>query len=339
MPSHPWVLGISIFVWLIDIMIKAVTDKVIEEAAAMLRAGGLVGMPTETVYGLAGNAFDERSVARIYEAKGRPAFNPLIVHYAVAPRVENEWYRVLAQAFWPGPLTMIVRRVAEFSDVSELATAGLDTVAVRVPAHPVARQLLRAVEFPLVAPSANKSGMLSPTTPSHVADGLGEAVDLILAAGGCAVGVESTVVDVSGEVPVILRPGAVTAADLSEVLGFEVRYGAADGEIKSPGQLLKHYAPETGVRLNAVDVAADEGLLGFGSLKFMGVKSGGFAKDLPKGQVFNLSEEGDLDEAAANLFRMLKDLDKGGFARIAVMAVPDVGLGVAINDRLKRASL
>jgi len=317
-------------------MIKAVTDKVILEAAAVLKAGGLVGMPTETVYGLAGNAFDDRAVAAIYAAKGRPSFNPLIVHYAAPPEVDNEWYRVLAQAFWPGPLTMIVPR---FDDrISELATAGLGTVAVRVPSHPVAQTLLRAVDFPLVAPSANKSGMLSPTTPSHVADGLGEAVDLVLAAGACAVGVESTVVDVSGEVPVILRPGAVTALDLSEALGFDVGYVDGSGGVKSPGQLLKHYAPETAVRLRAVDMAADEGLLAFGSVKFMGVRGGGFVKDLPEGQVLNLSEEGDLEEAAANLFAMLKMLDKGGFSRIAAMDVPDVGLGVAINDRLKRAA-
>ena len=320
-------------------MIKSASDEVIEEAVAVLKAGGLVGMPTETVYGLAGNAFDGGAVARIYAVKGRPAFNPLIVHYAEAPAVDNEWYRVLAQAFWPGPLTMVVKRGAGFSDISELATAGLETVAVRMPSHPVARALLRAVDFPLVAPSANKSGCLSPTTPSHVADGLGEAVDLVLAAGACDVGVESTVVDVSGEVPVILRPGAVTAEDVSEALGFEVGYAAADGDIKSPGQLLKHYAPETAVRLRAVDVAADEGLLGFGSLKFMGMREGGAVVYLPEGQVLNLSEEGDLEEAASNLFRMLKALDKGGFARIAVMDVPEVGLGVAINDRLRRAAM
>ena len=321
-------------------MVKLITpsDEAIERAADVLRSGGLVGMPTETVYGLAGNAFDETSVAKIFAAKGRPRFNPLIVHYDRAPDFGGDVYKTLAAKFWPGPLTMIVPK-PEGSEISELATAGLDTVAVRVPDHPVAQALLRAVDFPLVAPSANRAGALSPTTPMHVAESLGDGVDLILAAGACAVGLESTVIDLTSEVPVIVRPGAITAEDISEALGFEVGYDleAQDDAPKSPGQLLKHYAPDTPLRLGAVDVAVDEGVLAFGAMKFMGVQGGGFAKDLPEGQVMNLSENGDLHEAAAHLFAMLKALDKGNFTRIAVMDVPNVGLGVAINDRLKRA--
>ncbi len=316
--------------------IVSATDDAIKEAAEILRSGGIVAMPTETVYGLAGNAFDDKAVAKIYAAKGRPSFNPLIVHYAQAPLVENEWYKTLAAKFWPGPLTMIVPKFE--TRMSELATAGLETMAVRVPNHPVARKLLQALDFPLVAPSANKSGTLSPTTPQHVAESLGDAVDMVLAAGACDVGLESTVVDLTGDLPVVLRPGAITAEDLSETLGIDVVYELeATDSPKSPGQLLKHYAPETPLRLNAVDLEAGEALLGFGSLKFMGVKSGGFAKDLPEGQVLNLSESADLHEAAANLFKMLKMLDKGGFACIAVMNIPNTGLGIAINDRLNRA--
>lgn len=318
----------------------------VQEAAAVLRAGGLVGMPTETVYGLAANALDGQAVARVYAAKGRPSFNPLIVHCANVEQARR--YGVFdgateaaAHHFWPGPLTIIVPRVLE-SGVSELATAGLDTIALRIPAHPVAKALIEACGFPLVAPSANPSGALSPTTPAHVAEGLGDKVDLILAAGPCKIGLESTVLDLSGDAPFILRPGAVTPQQLSDALGAHVRYAADDPAHqtapKSPGLLLRHYAPNTPLRLNAVDVAPGEALLGFSSLKFMGVKGGGFAKDLPDTHLRNLSDSGDLHEAAANLFAMLKMLDAAGAARIAVMPIPDVGLGVAINDRLRRAA-
>ena len=300
-------------------------------------------MPTETVYGLAGNALDGAAVAKIYEAKGRPAFNPLIVHVASAKAaaeiaVMSEQARAVAAAFWPGPLTIVLPR-EDNSGISDLATAGLDTVAVRVPGHKGARALLAAAGVPVVAPSANKSGSLSPTTPSHVADNLGDSVDMILADGACSVGLESTVLDLSGADVCILRPGAVTQEDLSRVLDMDVPYASEnDVNPKSPGMLLKHYAPDCAVRMNAIDLAAGEALLAFGSMKFMGIKGGGAAKKLPETQMRNLSENGDLHEAAANLFAMLKALDRAQHKTIAVMSIPETGLGVAINDRLRRAA-
>lgn len=324
--------------------ILSVTPDAILKAAEILRSGGLVGMPTETVYGLAANALDGRAVAKIFEAKGRPQFNPLIVHVMDITQVEElaevgQQARELAAAFWPGPLTMILPRRGD-SGLSDLVSAGLSSVAVRVPAHKDAQALLKACGFPLAAPSANKSGSLSPTTPKHVVDSLGATVDLILAAGPCKVGLESTVVDLSTGAPVVLRPGGICAEDLSRVLGCDVSYDVGDGEmIKSPGQLLKHYAPGVPVRLNAIDLFPGEALLGFGSLKFMGVRGGGgAAADLPDTQVKNLSESGDLYEAAAHLFSMLHDLDRPEHKGIAVMAVPETGVGVAINDRLRRAA-
>jgi L-threonylcarbamoyladenylate synthase len=323
--------------------IIAVSDTAIKEAAEILKNGGLVAMPTETVYGLAGNALDDKAVAKIFEAKGRPAFNPLIAH--VASTAQAEHYAVmdgrakaLAQKFWPGPLTMILPRVKNCK-ISELAGAGLPTIAVRVPAHEAALKLLKAVGFPLVAPSANVSGTISPTTPMHVAESLGESVDMILAAGSCKVGLESTVVDLTGDAVVVLRPGAVSAEDIGNVLGVKVEYELeATDKPKSPGQLLKHYAPDTKLRLKAIDLEPGEALLAFGSVKFMGIKGGGAAKDLPDDLLRNLSEEGDLHEAAAHLFAMLKDLDKAGAKGIAVMNIPETGLGIAINDRLRRAA-
>ena len=328
-----------------EAMIKSANSNTIAEAADILKSGGLVGMPTETVYGLAANALDGQAVAKIFEAKGRPAFNPLIIHVpdlkTAARYVKiSEQARSVAHHFWPGPLTMILPRKSA-CEISELASAGLDTLAVRIPEHSVALELLKTCKCPLAAPSANKSGGLSPTTPAHVQEQLGDVVDLILASGPCEVGLESTVLDLSGDVPMILRPGAVTADLLSDVLGCKVeRAQAVDGQdgVKSPGMLLKHYAPNTPVRLNAVDLEDGEALLAFGSDKFMGIKSGGAAKDLPEEMRRNLSEEQDLHEAAANLFAMLKELDQSGANRIAVMAVPEQGIGVAINDRLKRAA-
>ena len=324
-------------------MIKTVTSQTIQEAADIIKSGGLVGMPTETVYGLAANALDGKAVAKVFEAKGRPSFNPLITHFAKAEDVAafaemDEAAKTLAYHFWPGPLTMILPR-KENAGISELVTAGLETIAVRVPAHPAARDLIKAAGVPIAAPSANKSGTISPTTPDHVADSLGDAVDMILAGGASEVGLESTVIDLSGETPVILRPGGITAEQISEVLERDVAYDLGESkDVKSPGQLLKHYSPNIPVRLNAVDLEPDEALLAFGSVKFMGIKGGGAAKDLPEEQRKNLSEEGDLHEAAANLFSMLRALDQPVFTRIAVMAIPDQGLGVAINDRLKRAA-
>ncbi|PCJ98146.1 MAG: threonylcarbamoyl-AMP synthase [Zetaproteobacteria bacterium] len=330
--------------------ILALNEQSIIEAASILRGGGLVGMPTETVYGLAANACDGVAVAKIFAAKGRPQFNPLIVHVndldAVAEfahmSVQDE---VIAQKFWPGALTLILK-CKENCALSDLVSAGLPTVAVRIPSHKGARALIKACGFPIAAPSANKSGSLSPTTPAHVAQSLGMGVDLILADGACAVGLESTVVDCTGDRPYVLRPGGVTAEDLSEALGEDVGYslgGNDKGEsvkspVKSPGQLLKHYAPSIPVRLNAIDLEEGEALLSFGSIKFMGVKGAGAASDLSDDMVQNLSKEGDLYEAAANLFAMMRALDKPEHKAIAVMNIPDNGIGVAINDRLKRAA-
>ena len=327
------------------VSLKEAGDTAIAEAAEIIRAGGLVAFPTETVYGLGANALDGVAVAKIFAAKGRPQINPLIVHApdsdALRALVElNGDALLLAERFWPGPLTMILKRRAE-SGVSELCSAGLPTLAVRVPSHPVAQKLLARAGVPIAAPSANKSGSLSPTAPMHVLNSLGgDAVQMILAAGHTQFGLESTVVDLSGDVPVVLRPGAITAEEIGQALGRAVGYdfGEHKTNVKSPGQLLKHYAPTIPVRLNAVDVEECEALLAFGSLKFMGLRKGGFAKDLPERSLRNLSEEGDLYQAAANLFRMLRDLDRPEHKRIAVMNIPDQGVGIAINDRLRRAA-
>ena len=315
--------------------LKTVTPETIAEAAAILRRGGLVGLPTETVYGLAANACDGQAVARIFEAKGRPSFNPLISHVAkpedaLVHGIFDARAQDIIAAFWPGPLTVIVQRIAN-SPISSLACAGLPTIALRCPAHPVARAVIEAAGVPLAAPSANASGTLSPTAPHHVAESLGDKVDLILAAGACTVGLESTVLDLSGDVPVILRPGAVTPDDLSRVLGFvpAIDDGAHDAP-KSPGQLLRHYAPKTPMRLNATDLQAGEAYLAFGPTLL--------GRALPDSAKRNLSERGDLHEAAANLFGHLHALDAEGHKGIAVAPIPAVGLGVAINDRLLRAA-
>ena len=325
-------------------LIVQATPEAIAQAAERLRAGGLVALPTETVYGLGADATNDRAVAAIFEAKGRPTFNPVIVHVATRAQAEeivdfDIRARLLAELFWPGPLTMILPR-KEGSAVSLLCSAGLPTVAVRCPSHPVARQLITALGRPIAAPSANASGTLSPTTPQHVAQSLGEKAGMILAGGKAAVGLESTVVDLSGAVPVMLRPGGVTLDELQMHLGeVQVELEAVNDKPKSPGQLLRHYAPRTALRLHAVDVREGEALLAFGSLKFMGMQGGGFAKQkLPDGWLMNLSETGDLNEAAANVFAMLHALDDCGAKTIAVMNIPDSGLGLAINDRLKRAA-
>lgn len=324
--------------------ILSATESSVEKAASVLREGGLVAMPTETVYGLAADARNGVAVAKVFAAKGRPSFNPLIVHvYDPAQAQELAEFSPrdlkLAQSFWPGALTLILKR-KEDCGLSDLVTAGLESVAVRVPAQKTARALLKKCGFPIAAPSANASGEISPTTPAHVVQSLGDRVDVILADGVCSVGLESTVIDCSGETPLILRPGVITAEDIAQVLGEDVAYDLGDmGDApKSPGQLLKHYAPSIPVRLNAVDVMAGEALLAFGSIKFMGVRGVGAAEDLPSDSLRNLSEEGDLYEAAANLFAMMRALDHPMNAGIAVMNIPDSGIGIAINDRLKRAA-
>jgi L-threonylcarbamoyladenylate synthase len=314
-------------------LLQATKDG-IARAASMLRDGRLVAFGTETVYGLGGDATRAGSVAAIFEAKRRPRFNPLICHYpsmdaAFAHVAADDRARLVGRTFWPGPLTLVLRRRAD-CPVALLAGAGLDTLAVRVPDHAVARSMLRLAGVPVAGPSANLSGAVSPTTAAHVLDGLSGRIAAVLDSGPCAVGVESTVLDLSGPDPVLLRPGGVTLRDLEAVLG-PVRSGGADhGALRSPGMMLSHYAPSLPVRLDASSVAANEALLAFGP-------------SLPGARcVFQLSEAADTTEAAARLFEGLRWLDaeapRSGADCIAVMAVPEDGLGLAVNDRLRRAA-
>ena len=303
--------------------------RAIKAAADALRRGELVAFPTETVYGLGADATNDRAVAALFAAKGRPRFNPLIAHVAdvdAAARLGElaELGHRLAAAFWPGPLTLVVARRAG-CPVADLATAGLATLALRVPAHPVAQLLLGDVDRPITAPSANRSGRVSPTTAEHVVADLGESI-AILDGGASGIGLESTVVDVTGE-PIILRPGGIARADIARVIGRSV--GVADGEPArpaSPGMAARHYAPLTPLRLNALHVGAGEALLAFGT------------PIRHTGAVVNLSPSADLAEAAANLYAALRALDRSGAPRIAAMPIPEQGLGEAINDRLRRAA-
>ena len=313
--------------------VQPATAEAIARAAGLIRAGKLVAFPTETVYGLGADATNGAAVAAIFAAKGRPSFNPLIVHVGGLDEAEHyahmdERGHELAARFWPGPLTLILKQRAG-SLVSDLATAGLDTVAVRAPAHPVARALLVAANRPIAAPSANRSGRVSATAAIHVAEELGAKVDMILAAGKSQHGLESTILDLSGRDAVLLRPGAVTEIDLAGVIG-PIRVGQGDsGRPNAPGQLRRHYAPATQLRLNALVAENGEALLAFGPDAFARRNAA---------SVLNLSESGDLSEAAANLFAMLRALDAGGSRGIAVMPIPHTGLGIAINDRLSRAA-
>jgi L-threonylcarbamoyladenylate synthase len=301
-------------------------DEGIGRAAAILAAGGLVAFPTETVYGLGGDARNDRAVARIFEAKGRPRFNPLIVHLPDAAaagtlsRFGPEAER-LAAAFWPGPLTLVVP-LREDAGISPLVTGGLDTVALRVPAHPVARALLARFGGPLAGPSANPSGRISPTRASHVLDGLGGRIEAVLDGGPCEVGVESTIVGLVGE-PVLLRPGGLPSEAVEACLGHSLAAPEQGPRPTAPGQLGSHYAPRAGVRLGASAAQGDEVLLAFGP-------------GHPEAER-NLSPAGNLVEAAANLFHHLRELDAMD-RPIAVAPVPDRGLGRAINDRLRRAA-
>lgn len=310
--------------------VLAPTPSALSDAAAALRRGGLVGMPTETVYGLAADAANGEAVARIYGAKGRPRFNPLIAHGASveAARAEVRWTEsaeLLASRFWPGPLTLVLP-VRPGGQVSDLARAGLDTLAVRVPAHPVALGLIEAFGAPVVAPSANPSGRISPTAAADVATELGDAVELVLDGGPSRVGLESTIVSLVGQDPALLRPGGLDPRAIEEVLGAPLRWRRDDPDAPtSPGQLLRHYAPAAELRLEAVDQRPGEAYLAFGAT--------------PEGVVetASLSPDGDLTEAASRLFSVLRALDRE-HALIAVAPVPEVGLGVAINDRLRRAA-
>lgn len=295
-----------------------------DRAVAVWRAGDLVAFPTETVYGLGADACNGEAVAKVYAAKGRPSFNPLIAHVASVQAAKRyvEWCaraQLLADAFWPGPLTLVLP-VAKGHGVSDLVTAGLHTLAIRVPAHPTARALLDRFDGPVAAPSANPSGRISPTTAQHVLDGLSGRIAAVVDDGPCSVGLESTIVGLAGA-PALLRPGGVSAEDIESVLGHTlVRHAEGDG-VSAPGQLVSHYAPGVPVRLNAVDVKPEEVMLGFG--------------DMPCD--LNLSQSGSLIEAAANLFGHLHRLDSKA-APIAVAPIPTHGLGAAINDRLRRAA-
>ncbi|WP_431285974.1 L-threonylcarbamoyladenylate synthase [Humitalea sp. 24SJ18S-53] len=311
----------------------------IDEAAALLRGGALVGFPTETVYGLGADARNATAVAGIFSAKGRPHFNPLICHLpdadaAFAEVLPDDRARALAAAFWPGPLSLVLPRRADCR-VDLLAGAGLDTLAVRVPDHPMALALLRAAGVPVAAPSANRSGEVSPTTAAHVLQGLGGRIAAVLDGGPCAVGLESAVLDLTGRQAVLLRPGGVAAEAIEAVIGpvgrpLPLSAAEASRSLRSPGMMLSHYAPSLPVRLMAGDVGAEEALLAFGP-------------PLPgAGAVWQLSEAGDVVEAATRLFAGLRWLDAEGARRglsgIAAMPVPDHGLGAAINDRLARAA-
>jgi L-threonylcarbamoyladenylate synthase len=310
-----------------------------EHAARVLAAGGLVAFPTETVYGLGADATDGEAIARLYEAKGRPSFNPLIAHVADLAAAErlarvDQSARRLAAAFWPGPLTLVLSKVPG-CPVAELATAGLDTIAVRVPSHPVARAILAAFRRPVVAPSANRSGHVSPTTAQHVLADLSGRIELIVDGGPTPMGLESTIVACIAQ-PVLLRPGALPRAEIERIVALtEAPPGAeppaeADTTPMAPGQLASHYAPRARLRLDAQSVQRGEALLALGPVSVAGAEHAAL--------VLNLSQRGDLIEAAASLFSHLRALDACGAATIAVMPVPHEGLGEAINDRLARAA-
>jgi L-threonylcarbamoyladenylate synthase len=297
----------------------------IEQATQILADGGLVAIPTETVYGLGADALSDQAVAKIYEAKGRPSFNPLISHMASPVMVRDyvEWSGAaerLSNAFWPGPMTLILPAKQDCA-ISQLARAGLPSVAIRVPAHPVAQTLLSKLDRPVAAPSANPSGKISPTTMDHVIAGLDGRIDAVVDGGACEMGVESTIISLLDD-PIILRPGNITIEEIQTVLGTGIKTLTDVDTITAPGQLTSHYAPNASVRLNATEFGADEKSLGFGKIK---------------GDV-NLSPTANLREATANLFSMLHELDARAGSKIAVAPIPNHGLGIAINDRLTRAA-
>jgi L-threonylcarbamoyladenylate synthase len=304
-------------------ILKKADKAAIAQAGEILRGGGLVAIPTETVYGLGADAANGEAVAAIFAAKQRPSFNPLIVHVPdIAQAMRHAEFSPLAlklaEAFWPGALTLVLPRRSDCA-LSLLVSAGLNSVALRVPVHEIAHALLVEAGVPVAAPSANPSGRVSPTMAAHVAEGLGGRIDFILDGGPTPLGLESTIIGFDGGAPLLLRPGALPREAIEAVAG-PLRAPHA-GTIASPGQLRSHYAPQAGVRLNARQAGADEVLLGFGPAT---------------GAALNLSPRGDLGEAAANLFAMLRALD--GPKTIAVSPIPETGLGEAINDRLRRAA-
>ena len=311
-------------------MIVQPTPENILEASDRLRSGGLVAFPTETVYGLGADATSDDAVARIFSVKRRPDFNPLIIHVsdiesAMSLAQLSDSAKKIASAFWPGPISIVAKKTVD-SPISLLASAGLNTVAIRVPAHEITHALLRATARPVAAPSANLSGKISPTDALHVQESLGAAAEFIIDAGRCAVGLESTVIDCTRDIPTILRPGGVTTEQIEKVVGRIDIPNSRSVLPKSPGMLESHYAPDAVLRLNATSVFPGEALLAFG-------------KGLPNNPELtkNLSPKANLEQAAGNLFAMLRELDALA-TRIAVMPVPNEGLGRAINDRLRRAS-
>jgi L-threonylcarbamoyladenylate synthase len=320
-------------------LILSAGEAAVRSAARCLAEGGLVAFPTETVYGLGADATNPAAIARLYAAKGRPAFNPLIAHVgdiAAARRIArfDAQSTRLAEAFWPGPLTLVLPKATD-CPVAELATAGLETIAIRVPAHPVALEILRAFGGPVVAPSANLSGHVSPTTAAHVQSDLAGRIDLIVDGGPVEVGVESTIVGCFEE-PMLLRPGGLPRGEIERVLGRALRQppedaGSDTGQPLAPGMLASHYAPRTPVRLQADSVEPGEALLAFGPDALPGIDAAAV--------IMNLSPRSNVDEAAAHLFGYLRALDLKGARAIAVMPIPNHGLGEAINDRLRRAAV
>lgn len=307
-------------------IIPASDTEALRIALTVLAGGGLVAIPTETVYGLAADATNDHAIAAIYAAKRRPSFNPLIAHVSSVDMAKmlvqfSETASRLADVFWPGPLTLVLQRTLA-CPVSELASAGLDTLAVRCPDHDVPRRIIAEFDRPLVAPSANPSGRVSPTTAQHVAEGLGDSIDLILDGGACRVGLESTVIGFTDDKPILLRKGGLTREALEHVCG-PLALPDRSEVLASPGMLSSHYAPNASLRLNADRKQAGEVFLGFGG---------------QPGADLDLSPSGDTIEAAANLFSYLRQLDSRGAARIAVASIPEEGLGEAINDRLIRAA-
>lgn len=311
-------------------MIMPPTDDNLDRAAAALSRGDLVAFPTETVYGLGADATNGTAVAAIFETKGRPRFNPLIVHVqdlnaAEEIAVLTAQAKQLAAVNWPGALTLIAQQRPN-SPLSDLISAGLDTVALRVPSHPIARTLLQRSGLPIAAPSANRSGHVSPTTAAHVEADFAGSDLLIIDGGATPMGLESTVVDVTSDIPALLRPGAIPRRDIEAVLGCLLAERQPDDALRSPGLLKSHYAPSTKVILNVTEPMPGDVVLAFGPAPHAGADT------------INLSAAGDLKEAAANLFSALRDLDRRGAKRIAVMPIPSDGLGEAINDRLRRAA-
>ena len=306
------------------------TSDMILKGADLIRAGRLVAFPTETVYGLGASAYEAKAVARIFEAKNRPTFNPLISHIADIDFLRgyaetDERVMALAKHFWPGPLTFVLKR-KDMSPALDLACAGLPTVTVRMPNNSVALNLIQASGVPIVAPSANRSQSISPTTAAHVWQSLGDRVDLILDGGPCSVGVESTIIDLTGPKVIMLRPGGLAKEELENFLNEPILLSHGNPDLpSSPGQMLKHYAPTHPFRINVTEPEPDEFFIGFGSV----------GANAP----LNLSLSGDLNEAATHLFDYMHRADEQtAFSKIAMAPIPDVGLGLAINDRIRRAA-